>query len=165
MASPASDWLRHFRLILWNRWTEFDEKTGSNLKKAWQEARTRRHFSSLCFSDPSENPDGRLAYDWLRQYRLLLWNRWTEFDETTGSNNSTSSTKYKFFGPIGKAIWGHWPLIGWDLLWNHRTKFYETLQEQTTFPMSSFIFSKPVLFQNQFFSFFFSCYHRMDDHL
>ena len=31
MAALASDWLRHFRLLLWNRWTEFDE--------TWQEAR------------------------------------------------------------------------------------------------------------------------------
>ena len=30
MASLASDWLRHFRLLLWNRWTEFNE--------TWQEA-------------------------------------------------------------------------------------------------------------------------------
>ena len=25
MAALASDWLRHFRLLLWNRWTEFNE--------------------------------------------------------------------------------------------------------------------------------------------
>ena len=30
MAALASDWLRHFRLILWNRWTEFNE--------TWQKA-------------------------------------------------------------------------------------------------------------------------------
>ena len=30
MAALASDWLRHFRLLLWNRWTEFSE--------TWQEA-------------------------------------------------------------------------------------------------------------------------------
>ena len=30
MAALASDWLRHFRLLLWNRWTEFNE--------TWQEA-------------------------------------------------------------------------------------------------------------------------------
>ena len=32
MAALASDWLRHFRLLLWNRWTEFNE--------TWQEARS-----------------------------------------------------------------------------------------------------------------------------
>ena len=42
MTAPASDWLRHFRLLLWNRWTEFNE--------AWQEARSQCPLPSLCFS-------------------------------------------------------------------------------------------------------------------
>ena len=33
----------------------------------------------------------------------------------TGSKNSTSSTKFVFFGPIGKTRWPPWPLIGWDI--------------------------------------------------
>ena len=74
MAALASDWLRHFRLLLWNRWTEFNE--------TWQEARSQRSLPSLCFSGRSEKQDGRLASDWLRHFRLLLWNRWTEFNET-----------------------------------------------------------------------------------
>ena len=37
---PASDWLRHFRLV-WNRCTEFNE--------TWQEARSQRPLPSLCF--------------------------------------------------------------------------------------------------------------------
>ena len=32
MAALTSNWLRHFRLLLWNRWTEFNE--------TWQEARS-----------------------------------------------------------------------------------------------------------------------------
>ena len=51
MAAPASDWLRHFRLLFWNRWTEFNE--------TWQEARSQRPLSSLCFSGGSEKQDGR----------------------------------------------------------------------------------------------------------
>ena len=42
MAAPASDWLRHFRLLLWNCRIEFN-KTG-------QEARAQRLLPSLCFS-------------------------------------------------------------------------------------------------------------------
>ena len=34
MAALASDWLRHFLLLLWNRWTEFNA--------AWQEERSQR---------------------------------------------------------------------------------------------------------------------------
>ena len=33
----------------------------------------------------------------------------------TGSKISTSSTKFVFFGPIGKTRWPPWPLIGWDI--------------------------------------------------
>ena len=33
----------------------------------------------------------------------------------TGSKNSKSSTKFVFFGPIGKTRWPPWPLIGWDI--------------------------------------------------
>ena len=51
MAALASDWLRHFRLLLWNRWTEFN--------KTLQEARSQRHLLSLCFSGWSEKQDGR----------------------------------------------------------------------------------------------------------
>ena len=37
--------LSHFRLLLWNRWTEFNE--------TWQEARSQRPLPSLCFSGRS----------------------------------------------------------------------------------------------------------------
>ena len=60
MAAPASDWLRHFRLLLWNCWME--------LKETWQEGRSQCPLPSL-------------------------W----------------------FFGPIGKTIWLPRPLIGWDI--------------------------------------------------
>ena len=46
IATPASDWLRHFLLHLWNLWTEFNE--------TWQEARSQRPLPTLCFSGRSE---------------------------------------------------------------------------------------------------------------
>ena len=73
MAALASDWLRNFRLLLWNRWSEFNE--------TWQEARSQRPLQSLCFSGQSEKKMAALASDWLRHFRLLLCNRWTEFNE------------------------------------------------------------------------------------
>ena len=67
MAALASDWLRHFRLLLRNRWTEFN--------KTWQEASTRCLLPCLCFSGKSgTNKMTALASDWLRHFRLLLWN-------------------------------------------------------------------------------------------
>ena len=74
MAALASDLLRHFRLLLWNRWTEFNEN--------WQKARSQRLLPSLCFRADRKNKMAAPASDWLRHFRLLLWNRWTEFVET-----------------------------------------------------------------------------------
>ena len=51
MAAQASDWLRHFWLLLWNRWRAFNE--------TWQEARSNCPVPSLCFSCRSEKQDGR----------------------------------------------------------------------------------------------------------
>ena len=108
MTVPASDWLRHFRLFLWNQWTEFNE--------SWQEARSQRPLPNLWFSGRSKKKMAALASDWLRHFRLLLWNRWRIQRNLTGSKISMSSTKFVFFGPIGKTRWPPWPLIGWDIL-------------------------------------------------
>ena len=43
----------------------------------------------------------------LGHFWLLLWNRWTEFNET--------STKFVLFWPIGKSRWPSWSLTGWDI--------------------------------------------------
>ena len=56
MAALATDWLIHFRLLLLNGWTEFNE--------TWQEARSQRPLPSLCFSGRSKKQDGRPAV-WL----------------------------------------------------------------------------------------------------
>ena len=42
---PTSDWVRHFRLLLWNRLMEFNE--------TWQEARSQCPLPSICFSSLS----------------------------------------------------------------------------------------------------------------
>ena len=108
MAAIASDWLRHFRLLLWNRWTEFNE--------TWQEVRSQRPLPSLCFSGRSEKQDGRPGL-WLAEtfstFSLKLLNGIQ--GNLTRSKISTSSTKFVFFGPMGKTRWPPWPLIGWDI--------------------------------------------------
>ena len=45
-----------FRLLLWNRWMEFNE--------SWQEARYQCLLPSLCFSGRSEKQDGRPGLWW-----------------------------------------------------------------------------------------------------
>ena len=108
MAALASDWLRHFRLLLWNCWTEFNE--------TWQKARSQRSLPSLCFLGRLEKEDGRpglwlaetFSSSSLKPLNGIQWN-------LTGSKISMSSTKFVFFGPIWKTRWPPWPLIGWDI--------------------------------------------------
>ena len=108
MAALASDWLRHFWLLLWNRWTEFNE--------TWQESRSQRLLPSLCFLGRSEKQDGRpglwLAETFSTSLKPLNWIQ----GNLTGSKILTSSTKFVFLGRIGKTRWPSWPLIGWDIL-------------------------------------------------
>ena len=121
MAALASDWLRHFRLLLWNRWTEFNE--------TWQEARSQSPLPSLCFSGRSEKQNGRPGLwlaDTFSTSSLKSLNRIQQ--NLTGSKISTPSTKFVFFGPIGKTRWPPWPLIGWDIF----DFFSETAERNST---------------------------------
>ena len=108
MTALASDLLRRFRLLLWNRWTEFNE--------TWQEARSQSALPSLCFSGRSEKQDGRPGL-WLAEAfstsPLKLLNGIKQ--NLIGSQISKPSTKFVFFGPIGKTRWPPRPLIGWDI--------------------------------------------------
>ena len=99
----------HFQLLLWNHWTEFNEN--------WQEARSQRPLLSLCFLGRSEKQDG-LPGLWLAEtFSTSPLKPLNGIEgKLTGSKISTSSTKFVFFGPIGKTRWPPWPLIGWDIL-------------------------------------------------
>ena len=121
MAALTSDWLRHFLLLLWNHWTEFNE--------TWQEARSQRPLPSLCFSGRSEKQDGRPDL-WLAEafFTSPLKPLNGIQRNLTGSKISTSSTKFVFFRPIKKTRWPPWPLIGWDIF----DFFSETAERNST---------------------------------
>ena len=124
MAAPASDWLRHFRLLLWNneqnriqrnltgskisksstkfvifgligktRWSpqpmigwdilDFFSKTAERNSPKLDRKEDLNVLYQVCvFQADRKNKMAALASDWLRHFRLLLWNRWTEFNET-----------------------------------------------------------------------------------
>ena len=108
MAVLASDWLRHFQLLLWNRWTVFNE--------TWQEARSQHPLPSFCFSGQSEKQDGRPGL-WLAEtFSTSPLKRLNGIQRNlTGSKISNPSTRFVFFMPIGKTRWPPWPLIDRDI--------------------------------------------------
>ena len=141
MVALSSDWLRHFWLLLWNRWTEFNETS--------QEARSQHLLPSLCFSGRLENQDGRPGL-WLAE--TFSTSPLTPLNgiqrNMTGSKISTSSTKYVFFGLIGKTRWPPWPLTGLDIF-DFPLKLLNRIQRNLTgskISMSStkFVFFRPI---------------------
>ena len=105
MAAMVSDWPRHFRLLLWNRRTEFNETS--------KKARTKCSLPSSCFwADRNTKISARSLINWDISDFLSKWNWW----HLTRSKNSTSSTRFFcfYFRPIGKPRWLPLPLIGWD---------------------------------------------------
>ena len=99
--------LSHFQL-LWNRWTEFNE--------TWQKVRSQRPLPGLCFLSQSEKQNGRPGL-WLAEtFSSSSLKQLNKIQRNlTGSKISTPSTKFVFFGPIGKTRWQRWPLIGRDI--------------------------------------------------
>ena len=139
MAALASDWLRHFQLLLWNRSTEF--------KETWQEARSQHPLPSLCFSGRSEKQDGRPGLWLVETFSTSpLKPRNGIHRNLTGSKISTSSTKFVFFGPIGKTRWlplaSDWLRHFQLLLWNRLAEFNKSWQEaRSQCPLPSLCFS------------------------
>ena len=82
--------LSHFLLLLWNRWTEFNE--------TWQKARSQRPLPSLCFSSRWEKQDdpGLWLAETFSTSSLKPLNGIQR--NLTGSKISTPSTKFVFFG-------------------------------------------------------------------
>ena len=120
-ATLASDWLRHFQLLFWNRWSE--------LKDTWQEARSQLPLPSLFFSGGSEKRDD-LPGLWLAEtFSTSPLKSLNGFQRNlTGSKISMYSTKFVFLTPIGKTRWLPQPLIGWDIF----DFSYETAERNST---------------------------------
>ena len=96
------------RRLFWNSWTDFN--------KTWQEVRFNVLYQVCVFLGRSEKQDGRCGL-WLAEKfstsALKPLNRIQR--NLTGRKISTSSTKFVFFGSIGKTRWPPLLLIGWDI--------------------------------------------------
>ena len=111
MTTLSSDWLRHFRLLLWNHWTEFNE--------TWQEARSQHPLPSLCYSGWSEKQDGHTGLSLAETFSttpLKLLNGLQR--NLTGRKISTSSTNIVFFWADLKNkmaapanLWKRWHIV------------------------------------------------------
>ena len=126
MATLASDWLRHFWLLLWNSWTEFS--------KTWQEASSQCLLPGLCFSGKlGKNKMAALASDWLRHFRLLLWNcerNTTKLDRKQDLNALNQVCVFQVARKNKMAALAYDLLRHFQLfLWNRWIEFNKTWQE------------------------------------
>ena len=103
MAILASDWLSHFRLLLWRCWKECNE--------TWQEARSLRPLPSSSFSCQSEKQDGHSGLRLAETFSTSL-KRLNGFQRNlTGSKISISSTNFVFFRPNSKQKGPPWSIL------------------------------------------------------
>ena len=124
MSSTKFVFLGRFRKTRWPPWPligwdifDFSYKTAEQnwMKLVWKQDLNVLH--QICiFRADRKNKMAALASDWLRHFRLLLWNRWTEFNETwQGARFQRPLQNFVFFVSIGKTRWPLWPLIGWNI--------------------------------------------------
>ena len=144
----ASDWLRYFRLFLWNRWMEFNE--------TWQESRSKPPLPSLCFSSDRKNKMAALASDWPRHFSTsplkplnqIQWN-------LIGSKISTPSTKFVFFWADRKnkmsALASDWLRHFRLLCWKPLNGIQQNLTgSKLSMPYTTFVFFRLCCFLVQF---------------
>ena len=112
MAALVSDWLRHFKLLLGNRRTEFNE--------TWRKGRSQYPLPSTCmclFQADRKNKMVALASDWLRRFQLLLWNFWLELNKTCQEASSQCPLpSLCFCWPIIKQNVCPCRWFAWDIL-------------------------------------------------
>ena len=93
----------HWSLIGWDILDFSTETAERNLTKLDRKQDRNTLYKVCVFRADRKNKMAAMASNWLRHFRFLLWNRWTEAEwNLTGSKISTSSTKLVFFGPIKK---------------------------------------------------------------
>ena len=127
-----------YRLLLHNRWIDFD--------KTWQEASPQRPLSSLCFCADRKTKMAALASDWLKHFSTSSPQPVNGFwQNLTGKKSSTSSIKFVFLcrSEIQDRRPGFWlsetffdffsTTVGWILTKLDRNQILNTLYQVCVF--------------------------------
>ena len=100
-------------LIGWEIFDFSSETTERNSRKLGRMQDLNFLYQVCVFRADWKNKIAVLASDWLRQFLTSPLKPSNGIQQNlTGSKISTSSTKFVFFGLIGKTRWLPWPLIG-----------------------------------------------------
>ena len=121
-------------LIDWNIFDFLSETAERNSTKLDRKEDLNVLYQVCIFLDWSENKMAALGPDWLRHFRLLLWNRWTKFNETWQEARSQRPFPTPVFFRADRkkklAVMAHdWLRHFCILLWNCWTGFKEIWQE------------------------------------
>ena len=104
-------------LIGWDIFVFYSETAERNSTKLDRKQDLNVLYQVCVFRADRKNKMVALASDWLRHFWLLLEKEaLLNSTKLTGGKISTPSTKFVFFGPVGKTRWPPWPLIGWVIL-------------------------------------------------
>ena len=105
-----------WNLIGWYIFDFFFGTAERNLKKFDRKQDINVLYQVCAFSGGFEKQDGRPSL-WLAESFSTSPQKPLNGIQrhVTGSKISTSSTKFGFFGPIGKTRWPYWRLIGWHI--------------------------------------------------
>ena len=102
-------------LIGWDIFDFSSETAERNSTKLDRKQDLNVSYQVCVFRADRKNKMAALASDWPIHFQPPLKPLNEIQRNLTGSKISTSSTKFVFFGPIGKTRWPPWRLIGWDI--------------------------------------------------
>ena len=133
-------------LIGWDIFDFFSETSEWNSTKLDRNQDLNTVYQVCVFRTNRKNKMAALASDWPRYFQLLLWNQiqWN----LIGSKISMPTTKFVFFGMLGKSKWPPWLLIGWDIF-DFSSETAEHIQRNLTgsklsMPSTTFVFFRQI---------------------
>ena len=122
-------------LICWDIFDLSSETAERNSTKLDRKQDLNVLYQVCIFRADQKNKMAALASDWLKPFRLLLWNRWTEFNETWQEARSQRPLPSLWFffladrknkmADLASDGLRHFRLV----LWNSSTEFKENWQE------------------------------------